>query len=145
MSDPLPVDVRPRPAPFESNRFYWEAAAAHRLVLQRCRACHQFQYPPDIACVFCQSQDAELVEVSGKGTLYTFAVVDRLFHVGWTEHLPYVVGLVELVEQPGLRMLTNIVDVDPSEVTVGMSVEVTFEDRGQVTMPQFRPTSGASR
>jgi uncharacterized protein len=133
-------DIRPRPAPNETNRFYWEAASQHRLVLQKCRDCGKFQYPPDVACVFCQSQSSEHAQVSGRGTLYSFAVVDRLFHIGWTSKLPYVVGLIDLVEQPGLRMLTNIVDVDPADVAVGMNVEVTFEDRSQVTLPQFRPS-----
>jgi uncharacterized OB-fold protein len=57
--------------------------------------------------------------------------------------LPYIVGLVELDEQPGLRMLTNIVEAAPADLEVGMAVEVTFEDRGAVTMPQFRPHGNA--
>jgi uncharacterized OB-fold protein len=82
-------------------------------------------------------------EMSGKGSLYSFATVDRLFHAGFAADLPYVVGLVELDEQAGVRMLTNIVEAASADLRVGMAVEVTFEDRDAVTLPQFRPRGGA--
>ena len=138
------ADLRPRPLPNEANAFYWDAAREHRLVLQRCDSCHLFQYPPDVVCVHCQSLAMTPTEVSGGGVLYSFATVGRAFHPGFVDQLPYVVGLVELDEQPGLRMLTNIVDASSSELSVGMAVEVTFEDRETVTLPQFRPSGRTS-
>lgn len=138
------VDRRPRPVPTRANAFYWDAAAAGRLLLQRCGRCRRFQYPPDVACVHCQSEHLVPTGVSGKGTVYSYAVVNRPFHVGFSGLLPYVVGLVELDEQPGLRMLTNIVGVAPDRVSVGMAVEVGFEHRDGITLPQFRPSGGTS-
>lgn len=134
------TDPRPVPTPDDVSGFYWQAAAEHRLVLQRCRSCHELQYPPEICCVHCQSDEFELAEVSGRGVLYSYAVVDRALHAGFVDTLPYVVAFVELDEQPGLRILTNLVDVPPdTPLSCGMPVEVTFEDRGTVTLPQFRP------
>ncbi|MGD9793862.1 MAG: Zn-ribbon domain-containing OB-fold protein [Acidimicrobiia bacterium] len=144
MSGGPAADLRPQPSPNDTNRFYWDAAREHRLVLQKCRSCGLFQYPPDVACVHCQSQDAVPTQVSGRGTVYSYATVDRLFHVGFTDHLPYVVVLVELEEQPGLLMLTNLIDAGPDGAQVGMAVEVAFDDRGDVTIPQFRPARSAS-
>jgi uncharacterized OB-fold protein len=46
---------------------------------------------------------------------------------------------VELVEQPGLRLLTNIVEADPDLLRIGMRLEVVFEKRGDIGLPQFRP------
>ncbi|MGE0306120.1 MAG: Zn-ribbon domain-containing OB-fold protein, partial [Acidimicrobiia bacterium] len=106
--------------------------------------CGLYQYPPDVACVHCQSHDAVPTQVSGRGPVYSYATVDRLFHVGFTDHLPYVVVLVELEEQPGLLMLTNLIDAGPDGAQVGMAVEVAFDDRGDVTIPQFRPARSAS-
>ena len=137
-------DLRPVPLPNQANRFYWDAAREHRLVLQRCDSCHLFQYPPDVVCVHCQSLAMTPTQVSGTGTLYSFATVERAFHPGFADKLPYVVGLVELDEQPGLRMLTNIVDSSAHELSVGMALEVTFDDRATVTMPQFRPQGSSS-
>jgi len=82
--------------------------------------------------------------LSGRGTLFSFAVVERAFHPGFVAHLPYVVAMVELVEQPGLRLLTNVVEADPRHLEVGMELEVVFEEREHATLPQFRPV-GLSR
>ena len=47
------------------------------------------------------------------------------------------VAIVELDEQPGLRLMTNIVDCPPEEVEIGMPVEVAFVERGEVFVPVF--------
>jgi len=133
------VDPRPVPDQDATTAFFWEGAATGQLLLQRCRQCRRFQYPPDVACTFCQSEDLEVTRVSGSGTVYSFAVVNRPLHPGFRTKLPYIVAIVELDEQPGLRMLTNLLEVVPETVTIGMPVEVTFEGRGTVTLPQFRP------
>jgi uncharacterized OB-fold protein len=132
-------DQRPRPLPDDTSAPFWEGAREGRLVVQRCAACERFQYPPDVACVHCQSTDLVPTEVSGRGVLWSFAVVDRAFHAGFVEAVPYVVALVELDEQAGLRLVTNIVDGSHDELEVGMAVRVTFEERGDVALPQFRP------
>jgi uncharacterized OB-fold protein len=133
------IDRRPLPAPDDATRFYWEAAAEYRLVLQRCRSCAKLQYPPEICCVHCQAEDFEPFEVSGRGVIYSYSVVDRPLHTGFVDALPYVVVLVELADQPGLRILTNLVDVpEGASLSCGMPVEVVFEDRCGVVLPQFR-------
>ncbi len=138
------VDLRPPPAPDDTTKFFWDAAADGRLVAQSCNACGRIQYPPDIVCVYCRSESLGTVELSGKGTIYSFALVERAFHPGFVPHVPYVVALVELDEQPGLRMFTNIVDCDPARLTVGQTVEAVFEQRGTVTLPQFRPVTASA-
>ncbi|ORB65552.1 Zn-ribbon domain-containing OB-fold protein [Mycolicibacterium tusciae] len=140
-----PVDPRPLPAPDDVSGFFWNAAAEHRLVLQRCASCSNLQYPPEVCCQRCQAEEFEPAEMTGRGVIYSYAVVDRPLHAGFVDALPYVVALVELAEQPGLRILTNLVDVpEGTEVRCGMPVEVTYEDRGSITLPQFR-LSGARR
>jgi len=133
------ADRRPRPEPDSITKFHWDAAADRRLMLHRCRSCSRFQYPPDVTCVHCQGEVFEHVEVSGRGTIYSYALVERPLHTGFVDALPYIVLLVELVEQPGLRILTNLVGASPgTPLACGMPVEVDFEDRGPVTLPQFR-------
>jgi uncharacterized OB-fold protein len=139
------ADSRPVPAPDDVSRFYWEAAADHRLVLQRCRACRKMQYPPEICCVHCQGEEFEAAETTGRGVIYSYSVVDRPLHAGFVDALPYVVALVELDDQPGLRILTNLVDVPAATpLSCGLPVAVTFEERGSVTLPQFRLLGTAS-
>ena len=53
---------------------------------------------------------------------------------------PYVVAIVELEEQPGLRLTTNVVGCEPEDVEIGMAVKVVFEDVGDdVFLPLFEP------
>ena len=52
--------------------------------------------------------------------------------------VPYSIVIVEMVE--GVRFLANMDGIDPSEVRVGMPVEVIFEDIAEdLTLPRFRP------
>ena len=138
------ADRRPLPLPDEVSAFFWDGAREGRLLIQRCAACSRFQYPPDVVCTFCQSLAVEATAVSGRGTLYSYSVVDRAFNQGFVDALPYVLALVELDEQPGLRMIANVVDAGPTPLEVGMAVEVTFEDRGEIVMPQFRPAAAGA-
>jgi uncharacterized OB-fold protein len=141
----LIADPRPVPAPDDVTRFYWDAAADGRLVLQRCRACQQMQYPPEICCVHCQAEEFQSAETTGRGVIYSYSVVDRPLHAGFVDALPYVVVLVELDDQPELRILANLVDVPAgTALSCGLPVEVTFESRGTVTLPQFRLVGAAS-
>lgn len=133
------TDARPVPLPDEISAFYWEGARDGRLLVQRCRSCSKLQYPPDVVCIHCQSLDLVPEQMSGRGQVWSYTVVERLFHAGFSDALPYVVALVELDEQDGLRLLTNVVDAEAGEVRVGLPVEVTFEARGDVLLPQFRP------
>jgi len=53
--------------------------------------------------------------------------------------VPFVLAAVELDEQPGLRLITTLVDCAPEDVEIGLQVEVTFVARGEAFVPLFRP------
>jgi hypothetical protein len=65
------------------------------------------------------------VEASGRGTVYSFTVIRQNYARPFRDWIPYVVALVDLEEGP--RLMTNLVDVDPEAVQVGMAVRATFE------------------
>ena len=55
---------------------------------------------------------------------------------------PLIVGLVDLEE--GTRLITNLIEVEPEDVAIGMALEVTFvavDD--DLTLPMFRPAGGS--
>jgi hypothetical protein len=80
------------------------------------------------------------VRASGRGTVYTFVVVREARARGWDKMVPYVLAVVELEEGP--RMLTDLVDVEPEAVTIGMPVAVTYAELdGTTQLPLFRPRS----
>ena len=129
---------RPLPVPDIDSAPYWEAAKAHKLQLPRCVACGTYAFPPRANCNKCLSTDMVWTELSGKGTIYTYCVMHDTLVRGMEP--PFVIAQVDLDEQPGLRLTSNILACPIEQVEVGMSVEVTFEDvTDEVTLPQFRP------
>lgn len=126
------------PALTPTSAFFWSAADG-RLRIQRCRSCGRFSHPPAPLCRHCHSTDVGPEEVSGRGFVYTYTVNRQ----PWSERLsePYVIAIIELVEEPGLRILTNVVECAPATVSIGMPVEVVFEPIDDVVIPQFRPAS----
>ncbi|GAB2571696.1 hypothetical protein GCM10027168_00490 [Streptomyces capparidis] len=132
---------RPRPVVNRDNQGFWDGVAAHRLLVQRCRACQAPRFPWLPGCNDCGSGDWEPFAVSGRGTVYSHIVVHHPAPPGIPP--PCVVALVELAE--GVRVLSNVVDVPPEEVVVGMPVELEFRRVDEeLTLPLFRP-SGAPR
>ncbi len=134
---------KPMLPPTELTQFFWDAAKAHKLAIQRCDDCRHYQHWPQVRCSKCGSDRLSPSEVSGKGSIYSFCIVHHLFHPGFAADVPYSLAIVELDEQPGLRVVANIVDCANEAVSVGMAVEVTFEEREGYTLPQFRPAARA--
>jgi hypothetical protein len=132
------IREKPVPEPDALTSFYWEAAASGHLLIQRCESCQHFVHPPDVVCPGCLSEALVPTPVSGRGTIYAFTVARQAFDSAFSDSIPYVLAIVELEEQVGLRMLTNIVDADIEELTSQLPVEVTFEDRTGYKLPQFR-------
>jgi uncharacterized OB-fold protein len=128
----------PIPVPDTVSAFYWEAAGRGELAALRCSSCGLLHHPPDVACPHCGGTGLEPEALSGRGTVYASAVARQAFDTSFVDELPYVVALIELAEQPGLRVLANVIDVAPEAVAVGTPVEVAFERRGDVALPQFR-------
>lgn len=128
---------KPLPRITADNRAFWEAAKRHELRLQQCGACRRFRYPPAPVCPECLSEDAEWTRVSGRGTVSTFVVFHKVFFPSFAADVPYNVVQVEL--EAGPRLTANLVDVPNEQITVGMQVEVVFDDVTQdVTLPRFR-------
>ena len=128
---PLPQITREM-APF------WEAARRHQLVAQRCRGCGAYRFPARDICSRCLSREAEWVPVSGRGTIFSFAVMHQVYHPGFAAEVPYAVVVIELDE--GARLVSNLVDCAPADIRAGMPVEVVFDDvASDVSLPKFRP------
>jgi uncharacterized OB-fold protein len=132
------TDERPLPEPSGVTVPFWDAAAKHKLLIQQCRACGSHQFYPRYNCTKCGSVELDWVEASGRGQIYSYTIARRPTHPAFANEVPFVIAIVDLEE--GARMTTNIVGCDPEEVSIGMSVEVTFDDRKKdIALPLFRP------
>lgn len=119
---------------------FWDAALEHRLVVPRCTACGTYRLPPTAFCWKCRSQDTELVELEGRGTVYSFTVVWHPLLPDFADSVPYVPAVVELPDTNGCRLIGAMVDVETEDVKVGLPVELVWRDvREGVTVPTWRP------
>jgi uncharacterized protein len=136
MTAQLPVRVLP-PADGPTG-FFWRSGADGVLRFLRCGSCSYFIHPPTSYCPQCGGRDAEPQAVSGRAVLQSFTVN----HQPWdgTDDR-YVIGVVDIEEQAGLRFMTNIVGTEPEDVYIGMRVEVVFEDHDPIFLPLFRPVT----
>jgi uncharacterized OB-fold protein len=88
-------------------------------------------------CPRCLGRELRFVPVAGTGTVLACTLNHHAWYPDWTT--PYVVAIVELDEQDGLRLVTNIVGCDPASVGIGLRVRVRFEPRDEVWLPLFEP------
>ena len=120
----------------ESSAF-WTGGEHGQLLIYRCRVCGRFFHPPTPVCYRCRSQDVGPEAVSGRAKVAGFTVTHHQWFEGFPP--PYVIAVVELDDEPDVRLTTNIVDCPIAAVRVGLAVEVFFEHREDVWIPLFRP------
>ena len=116
---------------------YWRAGADGVLRISTCQACGWRVHPPRPVCPRCRASDLRFAAVSGRATVYSWTLNRYQWAPGMAP--PYVVAEVELVEQDGLRLLTNIVGCEPDAIHIGMGVHVVFEPAGDAWVPVFAP------
>ena len=100
-------------------------------------------HPPRPVCPRCHGRDLGWERTSGTGTVVSYTVN----HQRWipTMEVPYVIALVELAEQAGLRLTTNLVGCAPDDVRIGMPVRVRFEPvSDEIALPLFEPDPTAA-
>ena len=131
--------VAPAPGITADAAEFWQATALGRFMIGRCPRCQTWFWPPNRA--FCPGggHRAELAEASGIGSVYSWTLIRR--GVGpYAAAAPYVLAYVELVEGP--TMLTNLIQVAPESIRIGMPVQVEFaptDESGGPALPRFRP------
>jgi uncharacterized OB-fold protein len=131
----------PAPAPpvNPETRQFWDATAQGRLLLRRCLDCGSAIWYPRAICPDCSSLDTEWFQATGRGVIYSYTVNHRGAGA-YAAAAPYVLAYVQLDEGP--RIMTNITGADHAALTVGLPVEVTFDDTGEGSaLPRFRPAA----
>ena len=125
----------------DSNREFWTGGAVGELRFWRCQNCGFYIHPPQPICPIDHSKHLAVEPVSGRATLATYSVNYQNWMPG--PDLPYVVAIVEIVEQPSVRLTTNLVHCALDDIEIGMPLRVTFEHHadpeGDIYIPLFEP------
>jgi uncharacterized OB-fold protein len=137
-----PKPFRVLPAVLPETKPFWTGGEVGELRFWKCDDCGYIQHPPSPRCPRCLSKNLSVTVVSGRATVHTFTVN----HQPWYPNLdpPYVVAIVTIEEQDDVRLTTNIVNCAPEDVSIGMPVQVTFDQYDNVWLPMFEPASGAT-
>jgi uncharacterized protein len=139
--------LRLAPTPTAETREFWTGGRRGQLLISRCQDCGHYFHPPAPACWRCRSTDVAPEPVSGLATVAAFTVNRQPWIPGLEP--PYIVAMVELVDEPDVRLISNVVDVSMDDLRIGLPVEVFFEDwtdasgdeDTRVWLPLFRPVS----
>ena len=133
---PTPFRILPRITP--ENEHFWHGGADGELRFLRCVPCGEFIHPPAPLCPCCHSRELSAQTVSGQATVLTYTVNHQPWIPGFDP--PYLVAIVDIEEQEGLRLTTNLVGCDAEEVEIGMPVKVCFEEyEDGIFIPLFEP------
>jgi uncharacterized OB-fold protein len=135
------VPFRILPLLTDKNRDFWTGGERGELRFWRCQDDGYYIHPPQPLCPICHSKNLKTEAVSGRATLASFSVNHQPWMPG--PELPYVVAIVEIVEQPSVRLTTNLVNCPVEETHIDMELRVTFEHHpdpdGDIYIPLFEP------
>ncbi len=113
---------------------YFAGAARGELRVPRCTACARWCWYPEAMCPACGGALA-WTAAAGRGSLFTWVVVERAFLPAFAEMVPFVTALVALEEDPAVRIVALLVDIDPAALTVDQPLEAVFRPLTFPTVP----------
>jgi uncharacterized OB-fold protein len=137
-----------KPIVIDETRGFWEGTAAEELRVQVCASCGHKQLPGGPCCRECLSSDLSWEQAGGRGIVHSYTVVHRALHPAFAAQIPYVLADIQLDEGPVFT--SNVTDVHVNDVTIGMPVEVWFDEPDTdafgvpFRLPKFRPVKKAA-
>ena len=133
------VPPKPMPEPTPATQPFWDALGRHTVLIQYSPSSDQYVFYPRVLAPGTLADDLEWREISGMGILYTFTISDRPTAPPWADSLPQLLAVVEWDEGP--RLSTEMVNVDPGDLFVGMRVKPVFFDYPDdgITLLRYEP------
>jgi hypothetical protein len=106
-----------------SSRYWREIPQRYRMEAAKCSGCGHVSFPPRLICPKCKGRKFEKVRLPDQGKILTYTVI----HVPATpfkDEVPFAIAVVEL--DGGVRITSQVVDCDPSTLTIGQRVRTEF-------------------
>ena len=115
--------------------FFYEGLARQELLMQRCSQCSLIRNPTSTMCGQCGSFEWAPVRMSGRGTVFSFAVHHHPPLEGFV--LPHPVGVVQLEE--GVRVVAGLDGMEINSIAIDNPVQVEFIERNGRASFRFGP------
>ena len=122
----LPQTV-PGPKIDEVNAPFWDKCNSQHLCFQQCLDCQHLVHPPIPVCPACQSVNRTWKEAPLLGRVYSFTWAHTAAHNSVAENFPYNVVLIDFPQMPGVRLVSNVINSLPNDLTIGDEVELVWE------------------
>ena len=103
-------------------RYWRNEVPRYRLQGEECTQCGAKYFPARPVCT-CGSTEFKPYKLAERGEVVTWTVIGNA-PIGFEKYVPYVVALIEL--EDGCKLLSQVVDIDPAEISSGLRVEVVF-------------------
>jgi len=130
--------VKPIPRPSTTTRPFWDGLNERKVQIQRCDGCDSWVFYPRTRCPSCLSDLLIWREVSGRGVLYTYTLARQPTAPHFADETPQQLAVVELDE--GVRMTSTLVNVEPSDIVIGMRLQPYFDQvTDDVTLLRYQP------
>jgi uncharacterized protein len=135
----------------EDSAPFWAGTQRGQLLMQRCGSCRRWRFPPRPMCPHCRSVAVDWEPVSGRGTIWSFVVPHAPLLPAYERRSPFAVILVQLDEDPTLRLTGNLLtsvdghvdEIDPASIEIGQRVQVVFQRHSdELTLPQWVRLAG---
>ncbi len=138
-----PAEPFPIPEPTPVSRPFWDGLAERRIRVQYSPSLRRFVFYPRTLAPGTLADDLEWREIDGAGTLYTYTVARRPTGPPWAQAIPQLLGVVQW--DAGPKVSTELVEVDPDDIRIGMRVEPVFYDLPEagITLLKYRPAQRA--
>jgi uncharacterized OB-fold protein len=119
---------------------FWQSVEQGHLSFPKCSDCAEFHWYPMPRCPHCRSANISWTQVNGRGKLHSWTVVRRAFSPEFADKIPYVIGLVEFADAPGIRYLADIINAEPEQLIIDMAVDAVF-DTSNPSLVHFQPAN----
>ncbi len=130
--------VKPIPRPSPTTRPFWDGLNERKVQIQRCDGCDSWVFYPRTRCPSCLSDLLIWREVSGQGVLYTYTLARQPTAPHFADETPQQLAVVELDE--GVRMTSTLVNVEPSDIVIGMRLQPYFDQvTDAITLLRYQP------
>ncbi len=123
------------PIPNADTENFYNGWKERKLVFHKCMQCGNIIWPFSIACPECLNMKTKLVELKGRGKIYTYTIFNVPFHREFKDKIPYAVAVVQLDEGP--KLVANIINTPFDLIECDSPVEIVWQEQGDYFIPGF--------
>jgi uncharacterized protein len=118
---------------------FWDFCARRELRFQQCLDCGAFRFPPLTGCPHCGSPRSSWKPVAGRARVFSHTTVAHPAVESLAGDVPYAVVVVEFDDAPGVRLISNVLDLPPDRVVIDMALDLVWDaPHTGVVLPRFR-------